>query len=245
MFLDILKKYGIPFEYINIENINYINTKLIDDINIKNLTWNFEKGANIEASLYLEELQIRIDDNLLKEFAISNIIEKEFIQSPLTLDIFSTISFSHDSIDIESNNMLILNVNIHELADIKILMELDTSKVDNISNVLDLYNALKKIKISSLNIEYEDNGLINIIFKSISNTRNIKIQDIKYEVITYAELIQKRNGVLGLVKSVNTMMENPGILNFSYIPEIEMPLFFSIDDLENGEIMLKARPGEK
>ena len=182
---------------------------------------------------------------MLKEFAISNIIEKEFIQSPLTLDIFSTISFSHDSIDIESNNMLILNVNIHELADIKILMELDTSKVDNISNVLDLYNALKKIKISSLNIEYEDNGLINIIFKSISNTRNIKIQDIKYEVITYAELIQKRNGVLGLVKSVNTMMENPGILNFSYIPEIEMPLFFSIDDLENGEIMLKARPGEK
>lgn len=61
---------------------------------------------------------------MLKEFAISNIIEKEFIQSPLTLDIFSTISFSHDSIDIESNNMLILNVNIHELADIKILMEL-------------------------------------------------------------------------------------------------------------------------
>ena len=87
--------------------------------------------------------------------------------------------------------------------------------------------------------------MINIIFKSISNTRNIKIQDIKDEVITYAESIQKRNGVLGLVKSVNTMMENPGILNFSYIPEIEMPLFFSIDDLENGEIMLKARPGEK
>ena len=245
MFLDILKKYGIPFEYINIENINYINTKLIDDINIKNLTWNFEKGSNIEASLSLEELQIRVDDNLLKEFAISNIIEKEFIQSPLTLDIFSTISFSHDSIDIESNNMLILNANIHELADIKILMELDTYEVDSISNVLDLYNALKKIKISSLNIEYEDNGLINIIFKSISNTRNIKIQDIKDEVITYAESIQKRNGVLGLVKSVNTMMENPGILNFSYIPEIEMPLFFSIDVLENGEIMLKARPGEK
>ena len=112
-----------------------------------------------------------------------------------------------------------------------------------------LKDTLLTSMVSGANLEYRDEGFLPFIFSLGTASSGQSVTELKKEVMETAGVVQQEMGIVGLAKSVRIMLDRPGVLKVSCMPEEPVPLaalgFLALGAPDGLEFTVKATPGEK
>ena len=223
---------------------------------VEELACTLDEGARMEAGVSVKGIRSRgLDDRFEQEARVPARLREKFLPNGLILDAAVQLSLAGlpaekaaGEAELEPDTVEFM-LGIRGLGRMNSVFEMITEENSGSQSFSKLKDTLLTSMVSGANLEYRDEGFLPFIFSLGTASSGQSVTELKKEVMETAGVVQQEMGIVGLAKSVRIMLDRPGVLKVSCMPEEPVPLaalgFLAWGAPDGLEFAVKATPGEK